>query len=113
MDEADALAYWFGADKEVFVAAADGAILGTYYLRANQAAGGAPVCNAGSMTSTAPTRRGAARARCLHSIAPATAPGLPAMPSNFFLSRPVRADRPWRPLGFEAVVRSQGGCGHR
>ena len=39
LSEADALAYWTGADRETFVAEADGAVLGTYYLRANQAGG--------------------------------------------------------------------------
>src|SRR3546814_18304419 len=75
MDEADALAYWFGADKEVFVAEADGAILGTYYLRANQAGGGAHVCNAGYTTSAAATGRGVASAMCLHSLDHAKAHG--------------------------------------
>ena len=73
MSEADALAYWFGADKETFVADADGIILGTYYLRANQAGGGRHVCNAGYMTGAAATGRGVARAMCLHSIGHAKA----------------------------------------
>lgn len=33
-----ALSYWLGSDKETFVAEVEGRILGTYYLRANQAA---------------------------------------------------------------------------
>ena len=40
MSEADALAYWMGPDKETFVAEKDGVILGTYYMRPNQAGGG-------------------------------------------------------------------------
>ena len=60
MREADALAYWLGSDKEAFVAEAEGVVLGTYYLRANQAGGGAHVCNAGYMTSAAATGRGVA-----------------------------------------------------
>ena len=58
MSREDTLAYWFGADKEVFVAEDDGAILGTYYLRANQTGGGAHVCNAGYVTGAAATGRG-------------------------------------------------------
>ena len=68
MPEAEALAYWFAADKAVFVAEADGVILGTYYLRANQAGGGAHVCNCGYMTGAAATGRGVARAMALHSF---------------------------------------------
>ena len=40
MTGAAALAYWAAADREVFVAEAEGCILGTYFLRANQAGGG-------------------------------------------------------------------------
>jgi hypothetical protein len=41
MSEADALTYWFGSDKETFVAEDDaGAIVGTYFIRPNQAGGG-------------------------------------------------------------------------
>ena len=36
--EADALAYWLGRDRSTFVAEEGGAIVGTYYLRANAAA---------------------------------------------------------------------------
>ena len=40
MSEAAALAYWLGADKDPFVAGENGAILGTCYMRPNQAGGG-------------------------------------------------------------------------
>jgi hypothetical protein len=40
MSKAGALAYWGSPRHEVFVAERDGAILGSYYLRANQDAGG-------------------------------------------------------------------------
>ncbi|BCG97866.1 hypothetical protein MesoLj131a_67300 (plasmid) [Mesorhizobium sp. 131-2-1] len=45
LSQAVAIAYWMGADKEVFVAEEAGAILGTYYIRPNQAGGGRHVCN--------------------------------------------------------------------
>ena len=63
MPEADAIAYWMGADRETFVAEADGEILGTYYIRANQAGGGSHVANCGYMTAAAATGRGDS-ARC-------------------------------------------------
>ena len=112
MSRDDALAYWFGADKEVFVAEADGAILGTYYLRANQAGGGAHVCNAGYMTSAAATGRGVARAMCLHSIERAKARGFRAMQFNFVVSSNVRAVRLWQSLGFAVVGRLPGAFAH-
>ena len=112
MREADALAYWLGADKEAFVAEAEGVVLGTYYLRANQAGGGAHVCNAGYMTSAAATGRGVARAMGLHSIDHAKARGFRAMQFNFVVSTNVRAVGLWQSLGFEVVGRLPGAFDH-
>jgi hypothetical protein len=50
MDQAEAIAFWMGPDRETFVAEEDGRLLGTYYLRANQLGGGAHVANCGYMT---------------------------------------------------------------
>ncbi|QCB53694.1 N-acetyltransferase [Sphingopyxis sp. PAMC25046] len=105
MREGDALAYWFDADKEAFVAEADGAIIGTYYLRANQAGGGAHVANAGYVTGAAAMGRGVARAMALHSIDHAKARGFRAMQFNFVVSSNVRAVGLWQSLGFEVVGR--------
>jgi ribosomal protein S18 acetylase RimI-like enzyme len=112
MGESDALAYWFGADKEVFVAEADGVILGTYFLRANQAGGGGHVCNCGYMTSAAATGRGVARAMGQHSIDHARARGFRAMQFNFVVSSNVRAVGLWQSLGFEVVGRLPGAFAH-
>ncbi len=59
--EADALAYWMAPDKLTFVAETGGIILGTYYMRPNQAGGGRHVCNCGFMTDAAATGHGVAR----------------------------------------------------
>jgi ribosomal protein S18 acetylase RimI-like enzyme len=105
MSEADALAYWLGADKETFVAEDDGSILGTYYMRPNHAGGGAHVCNCGYMTSAAATGRGIARLMCQHSLDHARARGYRAMQFNFVVSTNERALRLWESLGFEIVGR--------
>ena len=105
MREADALAYWLGPDKETFVAEDDGLILGTYYLRPNQAGGGAHVCNCGYMTSTAATGRGIARLMCKHSLDHARARGYRAMQFNFVVSSNERAVRLWESHGFTIVGR--------
>ena len=65
ISEADALAYWLSADKETFVAEADGMILGSYFMRPNQAGGGRHVCNCGYITSPAATGRGVGRCACI------------------------------------------------
>jgi len=105
LSETDALAYWLGADKETFVTEADGVILGTYYMRPNQAGGGSHVCNCGYMTSTSATNRGVARAMCEHSLAHARSRGFRAMQFNFVVSTNERAVRLWQAMGFDIVGR--------
>jgi ribosomal protein S18 acetylase RimI-like enzyme len=105
INEADALAHWMGADKETFVAEEDGAVLGTYYMRANQAGGGDHVCNCGYVTSAKASGRGIARRMCEHSLNHARSRGYRAMQFNFVVSTNERAVRLWESLGFEIVGR--------
>src|SRR3989304_4253414 len=65
---ADALTYWRAAGHEVFVAEAEGHVLGTYYLRANNRGGGAHVANCGYMVAPEAGGRGVARAMCQDSL---------------------------------------------
>lgn len=109
MREADALEYWMAPDKETFVAVDDeGVVLGTYYMRANQAGGGAHVCNCGYMTAAATAGRGVARAMCAHSLEHARRRGFRAMQFNFVVSTNERAVRLWQSMGFEIVGRLPG-----
>lgn len=112
LSEADALAYWTGADRETFVAEVDGAVLGTYYLRANQAGGGAHVANCGFMTDAAATGRGVARAMGAHALDRARARGFAAMQFNFVVTTNIRAVRLWESLGFAIVGRLPGAFAH-
>jgi len=112
MGEGEAVAYWLGADKETFLAEADGMILGTYYLRANQTGGGAHVANAGYATAARATGRGVARAMALHSLDHAKARGFRAMQFNFVVSSNARAVGLWQSLGFEIVGRLPGAFAH-
>ena len=105
MSREAALAYWLGADRATFVAEAEGHILGTYYLRANQAGGGAHVANCGYATLGAARGRGIARAMAAHSFAEARARGFTAMQFNFVVSSNSVAVRLWHALGFETVGR--------
>ena len=105
MSEDDALDHWMGPDRETFVVEDDGAIVGTYYLKANQAGGGEHVCNCGYMTGEAATGRGVARRMAEYSIEYARARGYRAMQFNFVVSTNERAMRLWRSLGFEIVGR--------
>lgn len=112
MSEAEALAYWLGPDKETFVAEEDGVILGTYFIRPNQAGGGRHVCNCGYMTRATATGRGVARSMCEHSLAYARSRGYRAMQFNFVISTNERAVRLWQSLGFEIVGRLPGAFRH-
>lgn len=105
MSESDALAYWMGPDKETFVAEDNGVILGTYYVRPNQAGGGRHVCNCGYMTRASATGRGVARSMCEHSLKYAASCGYRAMQFNLVISTNERALRLWQSLGFEIVGR--------
>ena len=103
MSEAAALGYWLAPDKTVFVAERGGRILGTYYLRANQAGGGAHVANAGYMTAQGAGGQGVGRAMAEHSLVQARAMGFRAMQFNFVISSNTRAVRLWQALGFAIV----------
>lgn len=105
MSEAEALSYWTAPDKETFVAEEDGVILGTYFLRPNQAGGGQHVCNCGYMTRASATGRGVARRMCEHSLSYAASLGYRAMQFNFVISTNERAVRLWQSCGFEIVGR--------
>lgn len=112
MTEAEALAYWMGADKETFVAEQEGVILGTYFMRPNQAGGGRHVCNCGFMTSAAASGRGIARRMCEHALEHARSRGYRAMQFNFVVSTNERAVRLWQSMGFEIVGRLPGAFRH-
>jgi L-amino acid N-acyltransferase YncA len=112
MGEAEALAYWLAPEKETFVAEENGVIVGTYFVRPNQAGGGKHVCNCGYMTRTAQVGRGIARAMCQHSMNHARAHGYRAMQFNFVVSTNERAVRLWQSLGFEIVGRLPGAFRH-
>ncbi len=112
MSEADALAYWIGADRETFVAEDEGRILGTYNLRANQPGGGAHVANCGYMTAADANGRGVARAMCEHSLRYARERGFTAMQFNFVVSSNERAVKLWQGLGFETVEHLPGAFLH-
>lgn len=105
MTEADAIAYWTGIDRETFVAEADGRLVGTYYIRANQAGGGAHVANCGYMTAAEASGRGVARAMCEHSLGHARVRGFAAVQFNFVVSTNVRAVGLWQHLGFAVAGR--------
>jgi len=107
-----ALEFWFASGNETFVWEEHGALLGTYFLRANQRGGGAHVANCGYVTACTAEGQGIARAMCLHSLERARERGFRAMQFNFVVSTNIRAVHLWKSLGFEVVGRLPGAFLH-
>lgn len=103
LDDEAMMAYWFLPAHEVLLAEIDGAVVGTYYLQANQGGGGAHVANCGYMTASAAQGRGVARTMCLHSLDRARERGFRAMQFNHVVSTNSRAVALWQNLGFAIV----------
>jgi ribosomal protein S18 acetylase RimI-like enzyme len=105
MSRGEALAYWFSPSHTVFVAEENQALLGTYYLRANQQGGGAHVGNCGYMTAARAASRGVATAMCTHSLEYARSQGFRAMQFNFVISTNQPAIHLWQKFGFLTIGR--------
>jgi ribosomal protein S18 acetylase RimI-like enzyme len=108
----EALAFWTAPGNDAFVADDAGAIVGTYFLHANQRGGGSHVANCGYVTATEASGRGVARAMCRHSLDHARARGFRAMQYNFVVSTNERAVRLWEAMGFAIVGRLPGAFAH-
>ena len=108
MTRAAALAHWFAAGHEAFVAEHGGAVAGTYYFRANAGGGGTHVANCGYVTAIEARGRGVARAMCLHSLEHARRRGFRAMQFNLVISSNAPAVHLWQACGFEIVGRLPG-----
>lgn len=103
--EADARAWWMGKPfGRVFVAIADGAVVGTAELHPNALGPGAHVANAGFMVD--PNRRGAGTGRALgeHVLAEARRDGYSAMQFNAVVATNRGAIALWESLGFRIVA---------
>jgi L-amino acid N-acyltransferase YncA len=112
MTREEALAYWFAPDREAFVLEEEGRVLGTYFLRANHAGGGAHVANTGYMVAEDAAGRGIGAALCRDSLDRARAKGFAAMQFNFVVSTNERAVNLWHRLGFETAGRLPGAFRH-
>jgi L-amino acid N-acyltransferase YncA len=98
-----ALNIWLNAPRKTFVFEENGKILGTYYLKTNQAGPGSHVCNCGYMVSSQARGKGLATSMCKHSQEIAEELGYKAMQFNFVASSNEGAIRLWTKLGFKIV----------
>ena len=98
-----ALNIWLKTPKKTFVFEESGIILGTYFIKTNQAGPGSHVCNCGYMVSPQARGEGLATSMCKHSQEVAKELGYKAMQFNFVASSNEGAVRLWAKLGFETV----------
>lgn len=102
--EAEAKTVWIEAPKAVYVCEDEaGQILGTYYLKPNQPALGAHVCNCGYIVDASARGRGVASAMCAHSQKQALSQGFRAMQYNLVVSTNEGAVRLWKKHGFDVI----------
>jgi L-amino acid N-acyltransferase YncA len=100
---AKAKTMWVKAPQKTFVYEEDGEILGTYYIKPNQAGPGDHVCNCGYMVAEQARGKGIARKLCEHSQTVALELGYQAMQYNFVASSNKVAVNLWQKLGFAVV----------
>ena len=96
---------WLGAPRKTYVIEENGKILGSYFLKTNQAGPGSHACNCGYMVSYLARGKGLATLMCEHSQDVAVALGYKAMQFNFVACSNSVAVRLWSNLGFETVGR--------
>ena len=96
---------WLDAPRKTYVFEENGDILGTYYLKTNQAGAGKHVCNCGYMVASSARGKGLATLMCEHSQRVAIELGYKAMQFNFVACSNEGAIRLWGKLGFETVGR--------
>ena len=94
---------WLTLPRKTFICKEGGKVLGTYYLKTNQAGPGDHVCNCGYMVASQESGKGIATAMCEHSQHVALELGYQAMQFNFVASSNERAVKLWTKLGFTTV----------
>lgn len=101
--EDEMMAYWFTPDKHNYVAVADGEVVGTFWLRANQPGLGAHVGNAAYMVSPNAHGKGVGKQMALWSLDEARRLGFTAMQFNFVVKSNTVAVNLWKNIGFEII----------
>ena len=101
--EEEMIAYWFSAEKKVYVAVLDKRVVGTFWLKANQPGLGSHVANAAYMVSPDATGKGVRRRMAEFSIEEARRLGYKSMQFNLVVKSNEVAVRLWQSIGFEII----------
>ncbi|MGB3790253.1 MAG: N-acetyltransferase [Phormidesmis sp.] len=117
ISEAEAYQVWIENPEETYVAIANtpenqSPVLGTYYIKPNQPALGAHVCNCGYAVAPSARGRGIATLMCEHSQREAKRLGFQAMQFNLVVATNRAAVHLWEKLGFETVGTLPGAFRH-
>jgi GNAT superfamily N-acetyltransferase len=114
ISEADAFDAWITVPRATFVAkAANGTVVGIYYLKPNQPGLGSHVANAGYIVRDDVRGRGVASALCRHSLEVARRSGFTAMQFNCVVATNLPAVHLWTKLGFSTIGRVPGAFRHK
>jgi ribosomal protein S18 acetylase RimI-like enzyme len=102
--ETEAHKLWIEMPRSTYVAIGENKeILGTYYIKPNQPALGAHVCNCGYIVSESTRDKGVATYMCEHSQQTAVSLGFRAMQYNLVVATNEGAIHLWKKLGFQIV----------
>lgn len=104
ISEENAYKAWIEAPQETFICIGENnEILGTYYIKVNQAELGSHVCNCGYIVAESARGKGIATSLCEHSQQEAIDLGFRAMQYNLVVSTNTGAIHLWEKMGFETV----------
>ncbi|THH35606.1 GNAT family N-acetyltransferase [Neolewinella litorea] len=109
---ADLQRYWFADYMHTFVVEAEGEILGTYILKANQPGLGDHVADCSYMVGERARGRGVGKLMCEHSIEFAHRSGYRAIQFNIVVSTNVAAVKLWQRFGFRIIGTTPQGFRH-
>lgn len=113
ISEAEAKAIWMAPPLASYVATKNGAVLGVFYIKPNQPALGAHVCNCGYVANPAAAGQGVGAHMCAWSQKEAKRLGYLAMQYNLVVATNTRAVALWQRMGFETVGRLPKAFNHK
>lgn len=113
ISETDSHAVWVEKPQATYVAEDDsGAMLGTYYIKPNQPALGAHVCNCGYIVASEARGKGVATLMGQHSQQEAQRLGFRAMQYNCVVATNTVAVKLWQKLGLDIIGTLPGAFKH-
>lgn len=104
---------WFAPGMKVYVAEENGKILGTYFIKPNQAGLGAHIANCGYMVHPEARGRGLGKQLFDHSWLVAKELDYKGMQFNFVVSTNRVAVKLWKKLGFKIIGTIPKGFNHQ